>query len=270
MRERVRWWRWSWTGLLLLLGSCGVATVLRLPVCLPFDYAWNLGATVDDPALHAPDDGKVRVVFCQHGLWRTSASLGRLARSLEACGYEVVNTGYPSTEDYIAGHAERLRDVVEARFAAGPVDEVAFVGHSMGGLVIEEYLRRDDAREPKACVYLASPHRGAILADKRRHWFAFKLAMGEKAAMQLATTDPLHDKPIPYPARSGTILGDIGAGNGAIPGNDDGTVGVAEATFEGAGDSLSLPFGHTSILVRERTLRQVLSFLRDGRFDHGG
>lgn len=270
MRERGRWRRRALAGLLLLLGGCSVATALRLPVCLPFDYAWNLGATIDDPALYAPDDGKVRVVFCQHGLWRTSLSLGRLARSLEACGYEVVNTSYPSTEDFIAGHAARLRDVVEARFAAGPVDEIAFVGHSMGGLVIEEYLRRDDAREPKACVYLASPHRGAILADKRRHWFAFKLAMGEKSASQLATTDPLHQEPIPYPERSGTILGDIGEGNAAIPGNDDGTVGVSEATFEGAGDSLALPFGHTSILVRERTLRQVLCFLRDGRFDHGG
>ena len=267
MRERGRWRRRTTAALLLLLSGCSVATALRLPVCLPFDYAWNLGATVDDPALHAPDDGKVRVVFCQHGLWRTSLSLGRLARSLEACGYEVVNTGYPSTEDFIAGHAARLRDVVEARFAAGPVDEVAFVGHSMGGLVIEEYLRRDDAREPTACVYLASPHRGAILADKRRHWFAFKLAMGEKAAMQLATTDPLHDKPIPYPARSGTILGDIGAGNGAIPGNDDGTVGVAEATFAGCADSVVLPVGHSSITVVPAVLRQVLCFLRDGRFD---
>ena len=268
----LRWLRVGVAVSLLLLGGCSVATVLRWPVCLPFDYAWNLGAAVEAAELAPPDDGKVRVVFLQHGLWRTSRSLDRLARSLRASGYEVVNAGYPSTEDFIEGHAARLRDAVEARFAAGPVDELSFVGHSMGGLVIEEYLRRPDARAPHACVYMASPHRGAVLADKRRHWFLFCWAMGDKAAGQLVTSAPLHQKPIPHAARSGTIVGDIGAGSPSIPGRDDGTVGVEEATFAGAADSVVVPYGHTSILVRERTVREVLAFLRDRRFagERGG
>lgn len=241
--------------------------MLRWPVCLPFDYVWNLGATVEGAGLAAPDDGKTRVVFLLHGLWRTPRSLNRMERSLEASGYEVVNVGYPSTEDFIEGHAARLRDAVESRFKGGPVDELSFVGHSMGGLVIQAYLRRADARAPRACVYLASPHRGAVLANKRRHWFLFRWAMGEKAAAQLVTADPLHLEPIPYPDRSGTIVGDIGAGSASIPGHDDGTVGVAEATFDGAADSVVLPFGHTSILVRESTVREVLRFLQNGRFE---
>lgn len=264
-----RWLRWGSLACLAMLGGCSLASVLRWPVCLPFDYVWNLGGAVEVRELRAPADGKVRVVFCQHGLWRTSQSLDRLERSLEACGYEVVNVGYPSTEDFLEGHAARLRDAVEARCAAGRVDELAFVGHSMGGLVIQQYLRRQDARPPTACVYIASPHRGAVLADQRRHWFLFRWVMGQKAAAQLVTSDPIHLQPIPFPERAGTIVGDIGAGSASIPGRDDGTVGVAEATFDGAADSVTLPFGHTSILVRERTVREVLSFLAAGRFSGG-
>lgn len=245
------------------------AAALRLPVSRPFDYVCNLGATVEAVALAAPEDGRVRVVFCVHGLWRTSTSLDRLARSLGAAGYEVVNVDYRSTEDFVAGHAAALHDLVEARCQAGPVDEVSFVGHSMGGLVIQEYLRSEGARAPKACVYIATPHRGAILADKRRHWFAFQWVMGHAAATELVTTSALHRKPIPYGDRSGAIVGDLGPGNAAIPGRDDGTVGVGEASFAGAADTIVLPFGHTSIKLRERTILQVLRFLRDGSFDHG-
>lgn len=265
--------RWLRRGALLFVGLSAAfvaGVILRLPVCLPFDYACNLGPTVVAPELAAPEDGRTRVVFCVHGLWRTSESLDRMARSLAAAGYDVINVDYPSTEDRMAGHGARLRDLVEARFAAGHVDEVSFVGHSMGGLVIQEYLRRADARTPQACVYVATPHRGAILADKRRHWFLFRWAMGDLAAGQLRTTAPLHAAPIPYPDRSGTIAGDIGAGNAAIPGPDDGTVGVSEATFVGAAEAVVVPFGHTSIKLRERTIRLVLQFLRDGSFAGSG
>ena len=264
-----RWARRALFAVALLGTAFVVAAVLRVPVCLPFDFVWNLGPAVTADDLRPPNDGKVRVVFLQHGLWRTPMSLDRLERSLAASGYEVVNCGYPSTEDRIEGHAQRLRDAVERRVAAGRVDELSFVGHSMGGLVIQEYLRRDDAREPKACVYVASPHRGAILADKRHHWFAFRLAMGDLAAGQLVTSDAFHLQPIPFGGRSGTVAGDIGPGNGSIPGHDDGTVGVAEATFAGCADAITVPFGHTSIVIRERVLRQVMAFLRDGRFTRG-
>ncbi|MCK5944589.1 MAG: alpha/beta fold hydrolase [Planctomycetes bacterium] len=265
-----RWLRRAVIAAVVLSIAFVVTVLLRGPVSLPFDLLVNVGPAVVAPELAPPQDGKVRVVFLQHGLWRTAHSLGRLERSLRANGYEVVNVGYPSTEDRIEGHAARLREAVEARLAAGPVDELSFVGHSMGGLVIQEYLRRDDARAPHACVYLATPHRGAILADRRRHWFAFRLAMGERAAAQLVTSDAFHRRPIPWPERSGTVVGDVGEGNGSIPGRDDGTVGVSEATFDGCADSVTVPFGHTRIAVAAEVARQVLAFVRDRRFAPGG
>jgi pimeloyl-ACP methyl ester carboxylesterase len=166
----------------------------------------------------------------------------------------------------IEDHAARLHDGVEAVFAKGPVDELSFVGHSLGGLVIQEYLRSGKARQPAACVYIATPHRGAVLCDLRKNWFLFRLAMGDKAALQLSPGDAFHRQPLPLAAISGAIVGDLGDGNASIPGHDDGTVAVGEATLPGALATVTLACGHTSIAWHPETARQVLTFLRTRAF----
>ena len=261
-RRRRRFWL---VGLLLLLATAGGMTLAGGPIAWPFDVCLNLGGVVEHPTLRASGPGP-RVVVLQHGLFRTRASVGRLARALAAHGYEVLDPGYPSTLDFVAGHAERLRTAIAVRQAQGPVAAWAFVGHSLGGLVIQEYLRQPGAVEPWACVYVATPHRGAVLCDLRKHWFLFRWLMGSKAAMELSPAAELHQRPIPWPTRSGTVVGDLGAGNAAIPGDDDGTVGVAEATFAGCAASVRLPHGHTGVAAAPEALRQVLHFLRQGAF----
>ncbi|MBX3463075.1 MAG: alpha/beta hydrolase [Planctomycetes bacterium] len=267
-RRPRRWRRRAALGFGLLVLLHGVAVLAHGPVAWPFDAVINLGGAPTAAALRAPADGRRRVVVLQHGLWRTAASLGRLERTLRAHGYEVCNPGYPSTADTIERHADRLHVVVE-RLHEQPVDALYFVGHSMGGLVIQEYLRRAAARPPTACVYLATPHRGAVLADLRKHWFLFRLAMGDAAALQLSPGDALHRRSVPWPERSGCVVGTLGAGNDSIPGDDDGTVGVDEATLAGAADRVVLPLGHTRIAMAPEVCLQVLHFLRHGAFAPG-
>lgn len=262
-RRRRRFLSGCCLGLLLF---AGIGVLAGWPVAWPFDLCINLGAVVERPDLRAPADGRVRVVVLQHGLWRTAASLLRLERTLQAHGYEVLNPGYPSTRAPIEAHAERLAAAIAERLASGPVDAFAFVGHSMGGLVIEDYLRRTDAVTPWACVYLGTPHRGAMLADLRKHWFLFRWAMGETSALQLSPGDPRHQLPIAYGDRSGTVVGDLGEGNLSIPGHDDGTVGCSEATFPGAAASVVLPLGHTRLTFADRSIECVLHFLHRGTF----
>ena len=266
VERRRRRWRWlGWTALVLAVGF-GVGTLLGWPVAWPFDALCNLRPVVSCDGLQRPAGSPVHVVVLQHGIFRTAASLGRLERTLRAHGYEVLNSGYPSTCAPIEQHAERLAAAIAARKAVGPVAQWSFVGHSMGGLVIQQYLRGAGAVTPHACVYLATPHRGAMLAELRRHWFLFRWAMGTTAAMQLSPLAGLHRLPIPAAACSGTLVGDLGDGNAAIPGDDDGTVGVDEATFAGALASARLPVGHTSITYDPAALRHVLQFLHDRTF----
>ena len=253
--------------LLAGVGSWLVVVLCGMPMSWPFDYAVNFGFTPERADLRLADDGRRRVVVLQHGLLRGSSALGRIARTLRAHGYEVHNLGYPSTWGTIDEHADRLAAAVAALQSDEPIAELAFVGHSMGGLVIEEFLRRPGAPEPAACVYVATPHRGAMLADLRKNWWLFQLVMGRKAAFELSPGDPIHDRPIRFAGRSGVIIGDIGEGNDSIPGRDDGTVGVDEAALAGAADQLVLPLGHTRIGFAPQTAEQVLVFLRRGRFE---
>jgi pimeloyl-ACP methyl ester carboxylesterase len=264
---RGSWW-WTWRVLLGLVLLYGGALLCGMQPAVPFDVALNLWpAPPVDESLRAPPAAKPRLVVLQHGLWRSPWSLWRLERALRAHGYAVLNPRYPSTRARIEQHAGRLRDAIEAWVEAnGEPEEIAFVGHSMGGLVIEEYLRRPDARAPVRCVYVATPHRGAMLCDLRKHWWMFRLFMGTGAALQLSPGDPLHRQPLPFVERSGAIVGSIGAGNASIPGDDDGTVGVAEAQLAGAADTVTLPHGHTAIAAHEDTIAQVLHFLREGAF----
>ena len=269
MAEPAKRW-WWWRALLLAFAATLLAFVvgtgIGAPVCWPVDVVINLGAGPDLPELRAPADGRRRVVVLQHGLFRTSASLWRLERTLRASGYDVLNRGYASTRGSIAAHAAALADAVAARAAAGPVDEWSFVGHSMGGLVIQEYLRGGNHVTPAACVYMGTPHRGAVLADLRKHWFVFRWAMGSAAALELSPGDARHRQPAPYAAVSGSIAGDVGAGNDDIPGDDDGTVAVAEATLPGAAAAVALPVNHTWMTVSPLVIAQVLHFLRHRGF----
>ncbi len=252
-----------------LAGLYGAAVLFGMPPSLPFDVAWNLGDLPLDPALRADNDGRTRLVVLQHGLWRSQWAMKCLQRALEAHGYVVCNEGYPSTAMTIEEASARLASVAEAAVAAcrSPV-EVAFVGHSLGGLVIQDYLRRSDARLPFACVYVAVPHRGAVLCDLRKHWWPFPWIMGTGAALQLSPGDPIHARPIRFVERSGVVVGNLGEGNTSIPGDDDGTVAVVEASLAGAADRIVLALSHTAIASSPATSRQVLHFLKARRFEH--
>src|SRR5262245_5344446 len=269
-RRRRRWLRWC-VGTLLVYPA---AVACGMEPALPFDWAINLGDIPLEPALCAPADGVRRLVVLQHGLWRTPLALGRLARALGAHGYEVLGPGYPSRACTLQEAAAMLAAAIDTRLAhdgKGHSDaplQIAFVGHSMGGLVVQEYLRRPDAKTPFACVYIAVPHRGAVLCDLRKNWWPFPLLLGDRAALQLSPGDAFHRQAIPHVAISGAIVGDVGEGNDAIPGDDDGTVAVGEATLAGAADVVTVPLGHTAIAGGAATVRQVLAFLRHGRFAH--
>ncbi len=253
--------------LLAALPLCyGAATLLGMPVSLPFDFAVGAWPAAVHETLMAPQDGATRLVVLQHGLLRSPWALWRLERALQAHGYETLNPGYPSTAITVQAAADRLQAALSERLAGRPGTKVAFVGHSLGGLVIQELLRREGAPAPFACVYLAVPHRGAVLADLRKGWWPFPWVMGDQAAFQLSPGDPLHALPILWLERSGVVVGDKGPANPSIPGRDDGTVAVVEARLEGACDEVVLPLGHTTIAFADEALRQTLCFLRRLRF----
>ena len=266
-----RWARWILCGSLPIAGLYGLMVLGGwMNPSTPVDYVMNLGSFPRQEELRAPDDDKLRLVVLRHGLWRSAGSLWKLERALRDHGYRVLNGSYPSTTRRIEEHADALGEELGAALAE-PVDELYFVGHSMGGLVLQSYLGLADAREPVASVFLGTPHRGAMLSDLRRDGFLFKLAMGYQSSLQLSPGHSFNEREIRVPGAVGTIIGSAGDAEGFnedIPGDDDGTVAVLEAHLEGEDDSVTIPVGHTRLSFDDRSIHQVLHFLKNRVFAH--
>jgi triacylglycerol lipase len=115
---------------------------------------------VDAPA--PPDRHPVLLV---HGIWKSGAAFGRMARYLRGRGFDVhtldllPSDGSATLEQLAA----QIAAVAEERFAAGaPFD---LVGFSMGGVVSRYYLQRlGGVSRVRRFVSISSPHHGTATA----------------------------------------------------------------------------------------------------------
>jgi len=216
-------------------------------------------------------------VVLLHGLGRSPLSLKRLEVSLRAEGYVVRNLGYPSRSADIATlAAETLGPVFRESGAAaadsGPAARIHVVTHSLGGILVRQWLR--DHGVPPALgrvVMLAPPNAGSAVVDRLRDWRPYRLVNGP-AGLQLGTGAggvPFALGPLPAGVEVGVIAGDRTLNpllSSLLPGANDGKVTVAATHVAGETGHLTLPATHTWIMWRHDTAAQVAAFLRDGRF----
>ncbi len=200
-----------------------------------------------------------------HGLGRTRASMALLAQRLERAGYDVTNVDYDSRGGTLAEHAETLAAEVSACCAAAP--RVHFVGHSLGGLVIRQYLADAPPETLGRVVLLAPPNQGSEVAD----WFAER-ELGHllgPAGMGLGTGETGIPASLPPPEYDiGIIAGNRSLnpmGSVLIPGPDDGMVGVDNTRIEDV-PMIVVPLSHTFLMNGRFTAEAVIGFLSTGAF----
>ncbi|NLY02972.1 MAG: alpha/beta hydrolase [Rhodopirellula sp.] len=212
-------------------------------------------------------------VLVLHGLFRSHSSMESLCDYLrDQGGYTVFNVEYPSTRCEVTEHAETLASLVEHLEG---IDEIHFVGHSLGNIVIRRYLAMTESPEPLPdarigrFVMLAPPNHGSEIATALADYAVFEAVAG-KAGQQLGAEWPWLQARLAVPVcEFGIIAGGLGneAGfNPLLPGDDDGTVTVAGARLDGARDFVLLPVLHSAIMSDRRAQEQTLHFLRHGRF----
>ncbi len=209
-------------------------------------------------------------VVLLHGLARTPRSMAPLARALRGAGYRVVNIGYPSTRAPV----ERLVDTVLAPRVAALADAAGaplhFVTHSMGGVLLRDLARRHRPAGLGRAVMLAPPNRGSELVD-RLAWLApFRWINGPAGAQLGTAVDSLVNRLGPVDFELGVIAGTRALNPlyaALIPGANDGKVAVERTRVEGMSDFLEVARSHTFLMRAPEVQRQVLAFLRDGRFD---
>lgn len=220
-----------------------------------------------------PMRGKAVIVL--HGLFRSRTSMEKLCASLRRnSDYTVLNVGYPSTRRDVAAHARVLGRILEN---LDGIEEINFVAHSMGNIVIRHYLADQAALRPdgrvdprlKRFVMLTPPNQGSLVA----------LAVPENRVLESVTGETVRQLGQDWAKLEGKLAtpgfefgilaggrGDTRGYNPLLPGDDDGTVSVAHTRLAGARDFVVLPLLHSSFMGNEKAIEYTLRFLQKGYF----
>ena len=224
-----------------------------------------------------------RVVILLHGLGRTRSSTRHMAKYLAEQGnLTVLEFGYASTRAEVAEHAKSLASVIAH---LDGVDEIDFVAHSLGNLVIRHMLgdeteqtegHRADPRI-KRIVMLAPPNNGAKLAQLLADSKLFKSIAGPTGA-ELGPHWAELERHLAVPTCEFGIIaggrgehadahGDEHGRNPLLQGDDDLIVAVPETKLPGASDFLVLPALHAFMMDEPKVQEATLSFLLHGYFE---
>jgi len=218
---------------------------------------------------------KGKLVICLHGLGRNSSAMAKMAKHLREQGkYHVINFTYASLRAGVGDHARALASVMQH---LDGVEEIHFVGHSLGNLVVRHYLadqtdkvrnRRPDPRI-KRIVMLGPPNNAPLLAKQYGQNRAFELFAGQ-SGKQLGSDWKKLEKHLATPTCqfaviAGGFKNDVG-GNPLLPGDDDLVVRVEETRLPGARDFAVVPVRHTIIMDDPTVRRYTLRFLAQGHF----
>ncbi|OEG73694.1 acetyltransferase [Shewanella colwelliana] len=217
--------------------------------------------------LPTTDSGVQECVILLHGLARTERAMSKLAAAIEKRGYHCINYSYPSTKADIPTLAEHA--ITAALSQCPNALTVHFVTHSMGGILVRQYLSQHTVRNLGRVVMLGPPNQGSEVVDTLRDMAGFQLINGP-AGMQLGS-----DK-MSVPNRLGPANFELGviAGTRSInwilstmlPKPDDGKVSVQSTKLEGMSDHISLPVTHPFMMNNRQAIAQTLHFLTYGEF----
>lgn len=219
---------------------------------------------------------KNRVILI-HGLHQAPFIMRPLAKRLQAQGFDTHQYGYRSMRDSIAVNSQRLNAWLQTNH--DPKQPLDLVGHSLGGLIIRDFVSYYPHWQISQCVTLGTPHLGSICADYI--WGLAPAVVGKSYLDALDGTVA----PLPDNISLGVIAGDKPQGLGQLllqyhnrklqrqshPLLDnyrahDGTVYVAETKLITAADHLIMPVSHTGMLVNSEVAQQTSYFLKNGQF----
>lgn len=206
-------------------------------------------------------------VILLHGLARTDKSMQKLEQALLKKGYCVQNVSYASTRNNIEILAEEA--IGPALSACSDAGKINFVTHSLGGILVRQYLLHHDIDGLGRVVMLGPPNQGSEVIDKLGNVPGFHFIHGD-AGLELGTGATS------VPNNLGQANFDLGIIAGTrsvnlflssmIPGPDDGKVSVESTRLEGMNDHLEMEVTHPFMMRNNQVIEQVIHYLETGKF----
>ena len=209
-------------------------------------------------------------VIVLHGLFRTAFSMRKIARELKS-DYRVVINNYPSRKNNIQALAElAIKPALEGCKGS---DKVHFVTHSLGGILVRQFLLQNKIENLGHVVMLAPPNHGSEIVDRFQSFglsnWAFDKVNGPAGA-QLGTLKGHLPKTLgPVDFSLGVIAGNVSFNpflSSMLQGDDDGKVSVESSKIDGMRDHLVMPVSHTYMMSNDAVIKQIKCFLKDGAF----
>ncbi len=208
-------------------------------------------------------------VILLHGLARTSSSMHTLETRLSKEGYIVNNIDYPSRNFSV----EKLADIA-IKEGIGlcrkkSTTRISFVTHSLGGILVRQYLKDHKLRDIGRVVMLGPPNQGSEVVDNLKNVPGFELINGP-AGQQLGTKASDVPKSLgPVDFELGVIAGTQSINlllSTLLPNPDDGKVSVESTKVKGMKDFIALPTTHPFMMKNEEVIKQIIQFLKHGKF----
>jgi len=208
-------------------------------------------------------------VILIHGLSRTENSFSKMERALSDSGYVVINNSYPSSKHKIETLAEDF--ISNSILECSPSEKIHFVTHSLGGILVRQYLSSNSVDNLGRIVMLAPPNKGSEITDNLKDNFLYKMINGPAGGQLGTDSTSVPNKLGPAGFELGVIAGTKSINpilSSMLPNPNDGKVSVESTKLEGMTDHIEISVSHTFILRDDDVIDQVTHFLKNGEFRH--
>lgn len=204
------------------------------------------------------------------GLLSPSFILKSIGSDLNAKGLKTLIFNYTTIGNTIQFLSAKLKEFIQTSCQA-PNVKIHLIGHSLGAIIIRDYLANNIPDNLGRVIMIAPPNKGSIWCN---YLLKFKLI---RLFFKPLLTQLKQDKESYVNKISKEINYQLGiiAGKSAMKilklfmsEESDGLVSVDSTKLENASEFIIMNLGHLEIILSKKTLYQIDKFLFTGHFDH--